>query len=311
MNPRLSINLCCYNSEKYLKETLDSIINQTYKDWELVVINDGSTDSTEKIILDYKEKGHRIVYYFQENKGLGFSRNQALNLSQGDYIAFIDHDDMWLPEKTRKQIDIMEHNPDIDLVYSNLFMMKNGRKSVCFKKKQPDGYVFDRFLYHYPIAIPTVMVRKKVLYSLCDLFDEKLNLSEEFELFMRILYKSKAAYINEPLAIYRIHNEMSSLKLIERWPEEMAYIIEKFKKMDLLFEKQYRQQLDYMNAKIGYYKARAEMMNNNRINARKYLYPFRNTDFRFYLLYLVTFCPSCLWHIVHSIMAEGAFSRMN
>jgi len=309
--PLVSINLCCYNSEKYLKDTLESILKQDYKDWELIVINDGSSDSTEKIVMEYKEKGYPVIYHYQENMGLGFSRNKALGISRGDYIAFIDHDDMWLPEKIKKQVDILEHNREIGLVYSNLFIMKNGRQTVCFRKKQPEGYVFDKFLYHYPIAIPTVMIRKNSLDCIGDFFDANLNLCEEYELFMRVLYRSKAAYIDEPLAVYRVHPDMGSLKFIERWPDEMAYIIEKFEGMDYSFKEKYKAGIAYMNAKIGYYRARAEMMNNNRIKAREHLYPFRMTDYRFYLLYLITYCPSRIWHAIHSFMAEGAFSGTN
>ena len=81
MSQKVSINLCCYNSEKYLKETLDSIVKQTYKDWELVIINDGSCDSTESIIDHYIEQGHPIVYKYQKNQGLSSSRNEAIKLS--------------------------------------------------------------------------------------------------------------------------------------------------------------------------------------------------------------------------------------
>ena len=108
MAPLVSINLCCYNSEKYLRETLDSIVNQTYKDWELVIINDGSTDATELIIQEYQARSYPIVYHYQKNNGLSKSRNKALQLSKGKYIAFIDHDDIWIAEKLQKQILLME-----------------------------------------------------------------------------------------------------------------------------------------------------------------------------------------------------------
>ena len=155
------------------------------------------------------------------------------------------------------------------------------------------------------------MIRKNSLDCIGDFFDANLNLCEEYELFMRVLYRSKAAYIDEPLAVYRVHPDMGSLKFIERWPDEMAYIIEKFEGMDYSFKEKYKAGIAYMNAKIGYYRARAEMMNNNRIKAREHLYPFRMTDYRFYLLYLITYCPSRIWHAIHSFMAEGAFSGTN
>ncbi len=104
MPPKVSINLCCYNGEKYLEETLQSIFLQKYKNWELVVVNDGSTDSTERIIRRHEAAGLPIVYHYQKNAGLGSARNKALQLSSGSYIALIDQDDIWLPEKPEKQV---------------------------------------------------------------------------------------------------------------------------------------------------------------------------------------------------------------
>ena len=127
MNPKVSINLCCYNSEKYLRETLDSIVKQTYKDWELIIINDGSSDSTEAIIYEYIKQGYPIAYHYQRNKGLAFSRNKALELSQGKYVAFIDHDDLWLPDKLEKQASILEKRPEIDFLYGNYFIKRGSR----------------------------------------------------------------------------------------------------------------------------------------------------------------------------------------
>jgi len=137
MSPTLSINLCCYNSEKYLKETLESIFAQTYKDWELVVINDGSTDSTESIIKEYISQGYPISYCWQENRGLGYSRNEALKHSRGKYIAFIDHDDIWLPQKLEKQIPLFDRNPKTAIVASNAIQFNEKGNNALFCKKKP------------------------------------------------------------------------------------------------------------------------------------------------------------------------------
>ena len=96
---RFDIMLCCYNSEKYLSETIESIIGQSYQNWEIIAINDGSSDSTEKIIFSYIEKGVPIKYYYQDNKGFASARNQAIELSTNDWIAIIDHDDICLPHR--------------------------------------------------------------------------------------------------------------------------------------------------------------------------------------------------------------------
>ncbi|MCX7966652.1 MAG: glycosyltransferase [Syntrophorhabdaceae bacterium] len=308
MEPLVSINLCCYNSEPYLRETLDSITNQTYKNWELVIIDDGSSDSTGEIISEYIKKGYPIRYYYQENKGLGYSRNRAIKLSNGKYIAFIDHDDLWLPEKLEKQISLFEEKEEVGFIYTNFFSLKNGVKKIYFKRPNPEGYVFKDFLYSYSAALLTVMIRRSSIEGFSEFFDINLKLAEEYEFFMRILYKSKAAYIEMPLATYRIHEQMSSLKFIERWPDEMAYIMDKFSRIYTNFEEDYKKEISYMKAKIAYYKARAEMAKCNNFNARSLLEPYKTIDFKFFFLYIMTYLPPIIWHTAHRLMTKGAFS---
>jgi teichuronic acid biosynthesis glycosyltransferase TuaG len=309
--PKVSINLCCYNSERFLADTLNSIASQTFKDWELIVVNDGSSDSTESMIMKFKDLGFPVVYQYQENKGLGYSRNAALSLSSGDYIAFIDHDDVWMPEKLRKQVESLDCAADVDFSYSNYFIMNDHTRRICLKRRQPEGSVFGTFLLRYHVAILTVMVRKKALSDLGMLFNANYHLSEEFELFMRLLYKSKAQYIEEPLACYRIHREMGSIKFIDQWPIEMEHIIATLKQLSPTVKDEYEKEFQYLTAKIGYYHARAEMAKANYKKARSYLLPYRHTDVKFLLLYFLTFLPVSLWNTVHSYFTKGAFGKIN
>ena len=299
--------MCCYNGEKYLREALDSIVGQTFKDWELVIINDGSSDSTESIIKEYMDRGYPIVYHYQENHGLGYSRNEALKRSKGEYVAFIDQDDMWTQEKLLRQVAVLDSKPEVDLNYSNFFVINDRGQSICLKKRQPEGIVFGEFLRHYHMAVMTVIIRRKVLENHNYLFNVDYHLSEEFELFMRLLYRSLATYIHEPLAYYRVHNEMGSLKFIDRWPIEMESIIDTLKRLSPTIEYEYRQEFEYLHAKIGYYHARAAMARSDQKGARRYLRSYRYTDHQFFFLYLLTFLPSIIWRIVHKNLAKGAF----
>lgn len=304
MAPTVSVNLCCYNSEKYLRETLESIVNQTYQDWELIIINDGSTDTTESIVQQYISQGYPIIYYFQENHGLGYSRNEALKRSRGQYIAFIDHDDIWLPQKLEKQVFIFENQPEIDFIYSNYFrliMPKVDRLRVAFQKKQPEGKVFKEFLCQYPVNMQTVALRKSSLHSLEEKFDEQLNLCEEYELFLRMLYYSNAAYLAQPLAIYRIHENMSSIKLAYEYPKEVSYILKKFASKLPGFQSNYSKEIAYLKAKIAYWNAKAEMSSGNIKEARDFLCPFKSVNLKFFFLYRLTFFPKKLWDIVHGL----------
>lgn len=303
--PKVSVIMNGLNCSKYLKEAIDSVYAQTYKDWEIIFWDNASIDSSAAIAKGYDSK---LKYYRgDETVPLYKARNYALEKAKGEYIAFLDSDDFWLPHKLEKQVAILENLPDIDFIYTNYFriiMPKTTHLILGLKKKQPNGYVFERFLYNYPVNLQTVMLRKAVLNKLNALFDERLNLSGDFDLFMRILYNSKTAYIHDPSVIYRIHSEMLSIRFLRDFPEESEHVIEKLKRLDPLMEKKYSNAFNYAMAKIGYWRARSEMKDGKTGRARNYLSPYRFVDYRFFLLYFITYFPS-LWQRLHNFKIEG------
>jgi len=311
-SPKVSINLCCYNSEKHLRETLNSIINQTYNDWELIIINDGSSDSTESIIFEYINQGFRISYLYQENRGLAYSRNEALKRSQGEYIAFIDHDDIWMAEKLSTQVKFLEQNPEIDFLYSNFYMLdqENSKKYLTYRKLQPSGFVFEQFLYCYTVGVLTVMVRKKVFDKLNEHFDDNLKLAEEYDVFMRILHDAKAYYMSEPLAIYRIHPNMSSLRFIENYPVEINYVAEKLKHLDKNDPQKYAKAFKDQQIQLEYMKAKTKMAKGDFKEAREHL--TRNKFFspNHFFLYCATYLPPSFWFFLRPLWEKGTFRQL-
>ena len=120
-----SVMICCYNSEKYLCETIESVINQTYTNWEIVVINDGSSDDTEEIILNYKRKGIPIIYHKQENMGFAAARNKAVELAKSKWIAIIDHDDICMPTRLEVHAKQINSNPKAKLFFADTVYFNN------------------------------------------------------------------------------------------------------------------------------------------------------------------------------------------
>ena len=134
INPTVSIILPTYNRAHTLRKAVDSILNQTYKDFELIVVDDGSTDDTYNLIKSIND--YRIVYVKHEkNKGAAAARNTGIKLAKGKYIAFQDSDDEWYSHKLEKQMEIIENNKLIDIVYSSFFLIKNGQKYLYPQKK--------------------------------------------------------------------------------------------------------------------------------------------------------------------------------
>ena len=115
-NPRISVIIPCYNSEKFIKETMDSVLSQTYRDFEVIVIDDGSKDKTREIIQSFDDE--RIKYYYKKNGGMADARNEGIKLAKGEHIAFLDHDDIWFSDKLELQLSEIEKSECIGIVYS-------------------------------------------------------------------------------------------------------------------------------------------------------------------------------------------------
>jgi glycosyltransferase involved in cell wall biosynthesis len=209
MSPAVSINLCCFNSEKYLEETLQSVFNQTYKDWELVIVNDGSTDTTETIIKTHMSDGWPIVYHAQVNAGLAKARNKAIELSSGKYIAFLDHDDLWLPEKLSLQIPLLETRPDMAVIYGNASVI-DGYGNVIAERydnnfNPRDGDIFSDLLIKGAfINWQTVVIRRSVLDDVGGF--RSYRIAEDYDILLRCAFNRTCFGMDHVLVKYRKHD---------------------------------------------------------------------------------------------------------
>jgi len=304
--PKVSVQIPCYNSERYLSKTIESVLGQTFGDFEIVIINDGSSDTTENIAKNYRDT--RIKYIYQNNRGLAAARNRALSESTGEYIAFLDHDDLWLPEKLEKQIGALEANKDTAIAYSNFYrIFPDGKKTIRFRADQPEGDVFERFLYSYPLGLLTAVVRRSALDGLSARFDENLKIFEDYDIFMRILQSHKAAYLHEPLAVYRIHDSRSTIRFADQYADEYKYVIDKLKGSDPSFVRRYHRALGYVDAVIAHIRAKAAMAGRDPEKARNFMRAYRLSGCRFFLLYALTFFPPICWDKVHQIKNDNIF----
>ncbi|MDO8465882.1 MAG: glycosyltransferase [Gallionella sp.] len=293
--PLVSIIMNCRNGESYLREAIDSIFAQTYGSWEIIFFDNASTDGSEAIARSYGGKLH----YFRSAQSLplGAARNAALHNIHGELIAFLDTDDRWLPDKLAWQVEVFCKYPQVDFAYSNYYILNasTGRTTLGLRRPQPEGEVFAAFLRHYPVNLQTVMLRSSSLRKLNDLFDPALEVSEEYDLFMRLLSVSKAHYLSQPTAVYRVHDNMSSIRHIDKYPVENNYILGKLRSMIPGLETRYLDEVAYLKAKIGYWHAAAYMHKGDPVQARKALKPFVWVGAVFFALYLATYLPSGIW----------------
>lgn len=211
--PKVSVVIPTYNCAKYLPETIDSVLNQTYRDFEIIVVDDGSADDTKTITQCYINKyPDKIRYFYQENKGPGAARNFGIKKSVGEYIAFQDADDLWLSTKLKKQVELLEQDAQIALVFSDMqqrlgsevlykaFLIEKGYyERIC------GGNLFLELTKINFIFTPTVVLRKNI-FSRIEMFNENYKIGEDYDMWLRVAKDFKVALINEPLVIRRLHS---------------------------------------------------------------------------------------------------------
>ncbi|MCZ7384118.1 MAG: glycosyltransferase [Candidatus Methanoperedens sp.] len=209
MQPTVSVIIPTYNRANYLKKSLQSAISQTVRDIEIIIINNYSTDNTLEVISSFNDQRIKIIN-FKNGGVIAKSRNQGMIQSTGRYIAFLDDDDLWCPDKLELQIDYLESHPEFGAVYSNAIIIdeKDNRKGFLINRGQAkEGQVFQYLLGGNFITILTVLMRRELLESV-GLFNEEPSLIavEDYEYWMRTSFKFGFGYIGKPLALYRIHS---------------------------------------------------------------------------------------------------------
>jgi glycosyltransferase involved in cell wall biosynthesis len=210
--PLISVILPAYNAEKTIHETISSILFQSLDDFELIIIDDGSKDSTSEIIFNINDK--RIKYFYQENKERAIARNIGISQSQGKFIAFIDSDDLWHQKKLEKQIAAFHENSSLGLIYSDLlyFDDQTGENkfkfSTLIKLHRGDNCLIPLLRNNY-IQSPTPLVRKDIFTALGG-FDNNLIPVEDWDMWIRITNQYLIDFVDEPLAYYRAHQEFTS-----------------------------------------------------------------------------------------------------
>lgn len=224
--PLVSVIMNCLNSEKYLREAINSVYAQTYSNWEIIFWDNASSDSSADIAASFKDG--RLRYFRGESTvPLGHARNLALAQSRGEFIAFLDCDDLWMSEKLDKQIPLFLADENVGLVYSDTHFFNEGglQKRLYADKKPYRGYRFESLLNNYLISLETAVVRKAALESLDHWFDEKFSMVEEYDLFVRIGLNWKVDFVPEVLAKWRVHGESWSWKTPDSFVDENVIML--------------------------------------------------------------------------------------
>jgi len=199
-NPEVSVILPTYNRGWILKEAIDSILAQEFKDFELIVVDDGSTDNTGEILDSYEQD---ILVLRQSNKGVSAARNRGIDAAEGRLIAFLDSDDLWLPRKLSSQVDFFNSNPAAVINQTEEIWVRNGvRVNPKTRHHKFSGMIFERSLALCLVSPSAVMIKKN-LFSEVGVFDENLPACEDYDLWLRISCRYPVHLIETPLIMKR------------------------------------------------------------------------------------------------------------
>lgn len=203
MTPTVSVIIPTYNRAAYIGDAIDSVLAQTFTDYEIIVVDDGSTDDTAAVVGAY---GDQVRYIYQQNGGSSAARNHGLRLAQGEFIAFLDSDDLWSPHKLEHGLNHLRTNPAVGLCHTDYHVID--MQGTVLKKHQLHryaGHIYELLLFGCPIDTSTVMMPAQFARQIGD-FDLHLEMMQDIDLWMRAAHAAPIGHIPQPLTQFRHHS---------------------------------------------------------------------------------------------------------
>lgn len=208
--PRVSVVMSVHNGGQYLAEAIDSILSQTFTDFEFIIVDDGSSDLTFDTLAIYQKQDARIrAHHFEVRRGLSTALNFGIRLAHGCYIARMDADDISLPTRLQEQVLFLDGNPDVDIcgTWVELFGARQGEK---WQHPTTHDFIYSRMLFASAFAHPTVMLRTSSILETEMLYDEEVRYAQDYDLWSRAVSKLRMANLGRVLLRYRVHSQNAS-----------------------------------------------------------------------------------------------------
>jgi glycosyltransferase involved in cell wall biosynthesis len=259
--PLVSVVVNCFNGEKYLAQALNSIFAQTYQNWEIVFWDNQSTDASARIAQSYADPRLRY-FYAPTHQGLYAARNDAIAEARGEFIAFLDVDDWWLPQKLARQIPLFA-DPEVGLVCSNYWIESERKRKrwKALKRPAPTGRVLGELMRWRFIGLLTLVLRRSALHSLAYPCDPRFPLCGDWDLAVRLAVKWKLDCAQELLAVFRLHGNNETIRKRDQLHEELGLWIDEMQRVEPIRSSPgFRYVRDYFT----YLKAVARLLQGNR-----------------------------------------------
>lgn len=239
MKPLVSVIIPAYNSADFIADTIESVLTQSFTDFELIVVDDGGTDGQKRVIENFLLQDQRIKYLFQENKGVSAARNTGFKHSSGKYIAFLDADDVWLPDNLAVKLEKLQDN-DFGLVHSDAIFINEKSGIIPGGLSGREGHLLNDLLSWNGTQVPgpsSILMKREVLDA-TGLFDESLSTSADQDFFIRVAARYRIGRVAEVTWKYRIHNA-NMHKNITAMEHDVLIVFNKAKSNGLFHNKRF------------------------------------------------------------------------
>lgn len=311
--PAISIIMNCLNGERYLPAAFASVRAQTFTDYEIIFWDNCSKDASADIAHDF---GSELRYFrSSEPLGLGAARNMAIAQAKGEYIAFLDCDDIWRPSKLAVQIELFEKNPALGLVCTDTEVC-HGQNVLyrMFDRSQPKrGNAFKELMLNQWVSMSSAMLRKSALDDIAKKranveavapnawFDANLEVCEEADVFYRIAHDWEMDFINEPLTVWRIHNNNSTFRNFGKFADETLKIIDRHRKLYPGYDEENAEIIEMLQKRAAFQKSVYLWQSGNGAKARKTLAPYRHMHRKYGMFWWVSYLPGSLFEPLSKI----------
>jgi glycosyltransferase involved in cell wall biosynthesis len=288
-SPLVSIIINCYNGDRFLQKAIDSIYLQNYSNWEIIFWDNCSTDNSADIALSYDErvKYHRAV----QTTPLGEARNIAQKEAVGKYIAFLDCDDLYLPEKLEKQVRLMEGSNYAMCYGSAITINEQGQVLKKVPVKNQSGNLFGSLLKHYEINMQSVMLRRSILIEEQLSFATELKYCPDHNLFMEISSRFPVGVLQDFIIKYRLLEDSLSRKTVDIVSTELRFTFDNILERAPELRKEFAKEFESAYNKLHYYDAVAAIYNNDRKQARTEIWSVIETKVEYFFVYLLLLLP--------------------
>ncbi len=287
----------CHNGAKYLQDAISSVFSQTFPDWEIIFWDNSSSDNSAEIAKSF---GDRIRYFRSENKlTLGSARKRALEQSSADWIAFLDVDDLWFPEKLELQLEEVSKG-DYGICYGGVEVINlDGNKIGVSLPRYESGYQLGKQLKRFEINMVTPILSRHYLEKYNLQFDDRIVASEEYNLFMKLLAKADACVIPRTLGVVRISENSLTSHATEHWYKDRILTLNDIVEDDSSLKIKYESEFDMAYSQGIYYKACWLMKKKDFKAARNALRSISRKSFRYRVFYYCSYIPF-IWYLLHN-----------